>query len=814
MSLSQNVKAFSDSSLIKDGKKFEIIDYDACIMSSVEIAAALADYADYLVISPENEPGRGQEYTTWLNAVKNDPSMNGFELSRIIVDAMMEFYTNGAGKGQDATLSVIDVQNFRERLLPSLKALDGLLISEAKNVGSRNNRFNFYDELYSLDESFAYSFGMDSLYDLGNLAGAISVPQSEMNNITQAQINRSENVYTHTALDILSVLRDDDNSGDDVIYARGTEKMKKTVAAGVIRNIDGEVVWPEDGMLKVPITGLSLFFGDDSIDNTESFVGDIPLVSEAVQSGDIKGYLDRRPVAVSYYTLITCLGVTVSRLSDNGEKYINYRKVKKELQDTGTWQSIDKMIVYLVSQGEFYSTDEAEDFLSVIVAQQSKEVISKNKVKVKQIENADGSFTDYHVVVSNTSAQAFMSVNSSVMAHCKNTDTDEFISILKMIYGDISPDQLYPDGINVAVSVAEGQLDDADYYDSYDDTDAQFYQRLYASSSSVWSVPRTKETCFVLYDGDGSPHLADIRYLDKSYETAYVPIIIYNKGEGDSPDKSYCAYLYISKENGIWQINGLTYSNDDGAERSYSPMDSDIYKGARFSTTTRIADAIYYYETGIPISSFADIDITKEKWGITFGEMPISELDDVQSYDAHYFIEDVYGYGIDITDRFDLADEAAQNGDLVHDINMAQAVVEPAFYNGLEQKPAVTLSLNGKELVETEDYKVIYLGYVRPGEAYLAVLGIGDFIGTAYIPFEIRELQLLGDVDSDGSVTILDATFIQRYLAAFALPFELLEISADADEDGEISIIDATHIQRWLVSLPCNNNIGKPIKQS
>ena len=125
-----------------------------------------------------------------------------------------------------------------------------------------------------------------------------------------------------------------------------------------------------------------------------------------------------------------------------------------------------------------------------------------------------------------------------------------------------------------------------------------------------------------------------------------------------------------------------------------------------------------------------------------------------------------------------------------------------------------SILVNGKELVETEDYKVIYLGYVRPGEAYLAVLGIGDFIGTAYIPFEIRELQLLGDVDSDGSVTILDATFIQRYLAAFALPFELLEISADADEDGEISIIDATHIQRWLVSLPCNNNIGKPIKQS
>lgn len=73
------------------------------------------------------------------------------------------------------------------------------------------------------------------------------------------------------------------------------------------------------------------------------------------------------------------------------------------------------------------------------------------------------------------------------------------------------------------------------------------------------------------------------------------------------------------------------------------------------------------------------------------------------------------------------------------------------------------------------------------------------------------EPSLLGDVDGDGEVTILDATFIQRYLASFALPFELSEATADADEDGEVSIIDATHIQRWLVSLPCNNSIGKPI---
>lgn len=69
----------------------------------------------------------------------------------------------------------------------------------------------------------------------------------------------------------------------------------------------------------------------------------------------------------------------------------------------------------------------------------------------------------------------------------------------------------------------------------------------------------------------------------------------------------------------------------------------------------------------------------------------------------------------------------------------------------------------------------------------------------------------LGDVDGDGSVTIVDATFIQRHLASIPIPFEFNNTIADTDEDGNVSIIDATYIQRWLASLKSNDNIGKPI---
>ena len=69
---------------------------------------------------------------------------------------------------------------------------------------------------------------------------------------------------------------------------------------------------------------------------------------------------------------------------------------------------------------------------------------------------------------------------------------------------------------------------------------------------------------------------------------------------------------------------------------------------------------------------------------------------------------------------------------------------------------------------------------------------------------------LLGDVDGDGTVTIIDATTIQKHLASIEVKTFIRE-AADADEDGSLSIIDATQIQKHLASLPSNENIGKPI---
>ena len=67
-----------------------------------------------------------------------------------------------------------------------------------------------------------------------------------------------------------------------------------------------------------------------------------------------------------------------------------------------------------------------------------------------------------------------------------------------------------------------------------------------------------------------------------------------------------------------------------------------------------------------------------------------------------------------------------------------------------------------------------------------------------------------GDADGDDSVTIFDATAIQRHLAEIEVD-GFSEDAADADGDGSLSIFDATAIQRWLASIPGNESIGQPI---
>ena len=67
---------------------------------------------------------------------------------------------------------------------------------------------------------------------------------------------------------------------------------------------------------------------------------------------------------------------------------------------------------------------------------------------------------------------------------------------------------------------------------------------------------------------------------------------------------------------------------------------------------------------------------------------------------------------------------------------------------------------------------------------------------------------LIGDVNSDHSVDIIDVTLIQRSLVGIVDFSYETELRADFDHDGEVSIIDATWIQRKDVGMAIPESYG------
>ena len=79
----------------------------------------------------------------------------------------------------------------------------------------------------------------------------------------------------------------------------------------------------------------------------------------------------------------------------------------------------------------------------------------------------------------------------------------------------------------------------------------------------------------------------------------------------------------------------------------------------------------------------------------------------------------------------------------------------------------------------------------------VAILAAVLVILSAVISVSAANTYIRGDVDSNGDVTIIDATLIQRKLASLQVG-SFNEKAADADNDGSVTILDATAIQRYL----------------
>jgi hypothetical protein len=73
-----------------DLQEFELIGLDACLMGHLEVFSALAPHARYAVASQETEPALGWAYTSFLEALKTNPDIDGAGLGSLIVQSYIQ----------------------------------------------------------------------------------------------------------------------------------------------------------------------------------------------------------------------------------------------------------------------------------------------------------------------------------------------------------------------------------------------------------------------------------------------------------------------------------------------------------------------------------------------------------------------------------------------------------------------------------------------------------------------------------------------------------------------------------------------------
>ena len=166
---------------------FDVIGFDACLMSQLEVYTALAPHALYSVASEETEPALGWAYTGFLSQLAANPSMEGDELVQQIVASYIDedmrledpLYVGNLTRQQaadainpDITLTAVDLS----QIAPLNAALDdfvGTLESLDQNVVAQARTYaQAYESVFGDDQPSPY-------IDLGHFAQLIASSSDE-----------------------------------------------------------------------------------------------------------------------------------------------------------------------------------------------------------------------------------------------------------------------------------------------------------------------------------------------------------------------------------------------------------------------------------------------------------------------------------------------------------------------------------------------------------------------------------------------------------------------------------------------------------
>ena len=184
-----------------EDQPLELVGFDTCLMATVDTAYTFCDLSRYLVASEETEPANGWYYSRWLQALADDPSMDGAALGRVICDAYYEGCED-VGTEENATLSVTDLS----RLAPLLDAYEAFgaqaLAAAAEDPGFLS-RFRREADLSENYGGNTREQGYTNMVDMGAIArrtvGELTAAQDVLDALEDCVLYRVSGKYRSEA---------------------------------------------------------------------------------------------------------------------------------------------------------------------------------------------------------------------------------------------------------------------------------------------------------------------------------------------------------------------------------------------------------------------------------------------------------------------------------------------------------------------------------------------------------------------------------------------------------------------------------------
>ena len=794
--LSDNLVVDQDRNGVAESK-FDFVNFDACLMGSVEMALAYSAYADYYICSADYVPGYGEYYTGWLDMLGAQPDCSAYALGKKMVDDFYDFYTEGDYAGQDGTLAVLDLSKLVAPETGFLPALDELrvLLEEQTNTFGADGSMQIFDEYLSARNSVKY--GDNNYYDVKTFAALLGIVASE---VSEANLHSdsfdSTNVYTEVSQKLQRVL-----SQDDWFYSKVT-KHEET----------GNVIYrtPDGGFSygKLSACGLYLYYPVPDDDVVFAYDDRISDALEYMADGVAKTFL------INYKTSLLNYGY-IQETSDAINALLTYEGADKSEIDydrvMAYWKAnhendpaLEKYTYWNLSLAKKIArrpggmTPEFEQWLARVIDAQVKDFILPENVTANRV--ITGADDAYELTVSDSSKRAIQSVERNIYAELpaveaykelvdaeQRADIEDFGNLrVGKVYGDLSWPMPYPTDL----------------------TDLDYLKRVigwYNEPESTWNVPSFEQKWYAVNDAEGNRHVASIYSIKDN--SIIIPAFY-----GESETDQHPIYLKFEKENPgdtFGKLIVVFFVDDDGAIRGTfaENLTRDLKVWTMVSGSRFMQDPVY-----IPITENAFV-INKDNCGdISISYTDIAQISDIRdvddddsAFDSTVTITDVYCLELDVTDKiinpeFDVCD-----------IRLAE--VESAIAIGGDLKLNVTLY--GEPLEEGVDFtwekKAPSADLSVPGEAVITLIGHSRFTRRADKTVYVQA-GLLGDADLNGRINVIDATAIQRHLAEYA-PFSEMQLAAaDVDGDGEVTIQDVTVLQLWLAEFECGETgIGEPV---